>query len=111
DAVKRPLTHADYDSWQSISSQTLSRDGRFLAYFVMPAEGDGEIVVRNLGTGKEWRHVRGGRAAPAAAAPPGPPDLAAAARGTRPIFTADGRYLVFNSAPTKPEIAAAKAAK
>lgn len=111
DAVKRPLTHADYDGWQTISSQTLSRDGRFLAYFVMPAEGDGEIVVRNLVTGKEWRHARGGRPSTGAAASGALPEIAAAARGGRPLFTADGRYVVFNSSPTKGEMADAKAAK
>ena len=111
DTVKRPLTHADYDSWRTISSQTLSRDGRYLAYFVMPEEGDGEIVVRNLVTGKEWRHARGGRNPAAPAETGAPPNVAAAARGVRPFFTADGRFLVFNSAPTKTETDAAKAAK
>src|SRR5262249_37315435 len=112
DTVKRPLAHGDYDSWQSISGPTLSRGGRVLAYFVMPAEGDGEFVVRNLATGKEWRHAKGGRQATGAAAPGGPPEIAAAAaRGGRPQFTADGRYVVFNSSPTKSEMSEAKAAK
>src|SRR3977135_2856835 len=63
---KRPLTHADYDSWRSLQGQQLSRDGKFIAYALVPQDGDGEIVVRALDTGKEWRHPRG-------AAPVNPP--------------------------------------
>src|SRR5215472_12744180 len=58
---KRPLTHNDYDSWRTIQAQRLSRDGRFLAYALTPEDSDGEIVVRNLGTGVEWRYVIGAR--------------------------------------------------
>src|SRR5262245_3036455 len=46
--AKRPLTHQDYDSWRSIQGQTLSRDGKFIGYALIPQDGDGEIVVRNL---------------------------------------------------------------
>ncbi|HEX8183102.1 MAG TPA: hypothetical protein VF747_00075, partial [Blastocatellia bacterium] len=38
-AQKRPLTHADYDSWRSIQGQTLSNDGKFLAYALVPQDG------------------------------------------------------------------------
>ncbi|HKS39103.1 MAG TPA: hypothetical protein VJX74_00710, partial [Blastocatellia bacterium] len=56
-AQKRALTHADYDSWRAIQGQQLSRDGKFIAYALVPQDGDGEIVARNLETGKEWRHM------------------------------------------------------
>ena len=52
---KRPLNHNDYDGWRSIVGQKLSNDGKFLAYGLFPQEGDGEVVVRNLVTGKEQR--------------------------------------------------------
>src|ERR1051325_5337454 len=58
-APKRPLTHADYDSWRSIQGQALARDGKFLAYELVAQDGDGEIVARSLATGAEWRHTRG----------------------------------------------------
>ncbi len=86
DSVKRPLTHADYDAWRSISSQTILRDGRFLAYFVMPEEGDGEIVVRNLVTNKEWRHARGGRGGTGAAGGGAPAAPAAACAWRSAVF-------------------------
>ncbi|MDQ6705618.1 MAG: hypothetical protein M3Z85_06605, partial [Acidobacteriota bacterium] len=97
--VKRPLTHQDYGSWRSIHSQTLSRDGHFLAYALFPQEGDGELVVRNLITGKEWRENIGEQPPPPqpdplSEEPPKP-------RGISLSFTADLRYLVFSTFPTQ----------
>src|SRR6266446_10703614 len=92
-AAKRPLTHNDYDSWRAIQGQSLSRDGKFVVYALVPQDGDGEVVVRSLATGAEWRHSRGAQVvnppqrtpeAEPAAGPPGPP-----AFGGKPIFTAD----------------------
>jgi dienelactone hydrolase len=57
--VKRPLTHADYEGWRTVQLPALSRDGRYLAYNLMPSNADGEFVVRNLATGGEHRVPRG----------------------------------------------------
>src|SRR5919205_1365171 len=112
--AKRPLTHQDYDSWRSILAQQVSRDGKFVAYAYRPQDGDGEIVVRNLVTGVEWKAPRGYR-------PPVPPPddpgtnmaefLAEQARLLRPVFTADSRYLIFGTEPTKAEVNKAKKEK
>src|SRR5262245_28624979 len=105
-AGKRPLTHNDYDSWRTIQAQQLSRDGKFLAYALIAQDGDGEVVVRNLATGNEWRVGRGARPV---APPPGeagePPAAPPAGGGrggrgggnspTGPTFTADGRFVIF----------------
>jgi dipeptidyl aminopeptidase/acylaminoacyl peptidase len=66
--AKRPLTHADYDGWNSVQLPVLSRDGRYLAYNLMPSDADGQFVVRNLATGGEHSVARGkaGSGAPAA---------------------------------------------
>jgi dipeptidyl aminopeptidase/acylaminoacyl peptidase len=108
---KRPLTHADYDSWRSIQGQQLSRDGKFIAYALVPQDGDGEIIVRALDTGKEWRHPRGAAPVnppvnPNAEPPTGPPPFSG-----RPVFTADGRFVAFQILPTKAETEKAKREK
>ena len=113
-AAKRALTHQDYDSWRSIVSQQVSRDGKFVAYAYVPEDGDGEIVVRNIATGVDWRAPRGYR-------PPVPPPddslpnaaelIAEQARLLRPLFTADSRFLVFGTEPTKAELNKAKKEK
>ena len=112
--AKRALTHQDYDSWHSIQSPQISRDGKFIAYAYMAQDGDSEIVVRNLASGAEWRAPRGYR-------PPAPPPddsipnvaelIAANARLSRPFFTADGRFVVFSIEPTKAELNKSKKEK
>src|SRR5207237_1226470 len=57
--AKRPLRHGDYDGWKTIQSPVLSRDGKYLAYNLLPADGDGEFVVRNLASNAEHRVPRG----------------------------------------------------
>ncbi|MFO0930082.1 MAG: hypothetical protein U0736_24170 [Gemmataceae bacterium] len=57
--VKRPLRHSDYASWRSIQAPALSPDGRYVAYALAPQEGDGEVVVRHVDSGKEVRVPRG----------------------------------------------------
>src|SRR5262249_36832314 len=113
-APKRPLTHKDYDSWRSIQSPQISRDGKFVAYAYMAQDADSDIVVRNIASGAEWRARRGYR-------PPAPPPddslpnfgelIAAQARLVRPQFTADSRFVVFSIEPTKPELNSAKKEK
>ncbi|MFP5262071.1 MAG: S9 family peptidase [Blastocatellia bacterium] len=116
-ARKRPLTHADYDSWRSIQGQTLSRDGKLLAYALVPQDGDGEVVVRNLATGAEWRHTRGAQPVnppppnPAAEPPVGPPQAGPAQFGGRPVFTSDSRFVIFQILPAKAETERARRAK
>jgi dipeptidyl aminopeptidase/acylaminoacyl peptidase len=108
--TKRPLEHRDYDGWRTISTQALSRDGRFLAYGVFPEEGDGEFVVKNLTTGKEVRENAG--AVPSAPDPSnlepvgeeGPP----APRTIHIAFTHDSRFAIAAAFPFKDEIEKAK---
>src|SRR3954470_7427379 len=100
--AKRPLNHRDFDSWRTITSQRLSPDGRFLAYGLFPQEGDGEIVIRSLVTGKEQREPGGARPAPvpATGAEEGPPPEP---RGVTIAFSADSRTVVFSTFPPKAE--------
>ncbi len=110
-ATKRPLTHNDYDTWHSIQSPQISRDGKFVAYAYLAQDADSEIVARNIATGAEWRAPRGYR-------PPAPPPddslpnfgelIAAQARLARPAFTADSRFVIFSIEPAKAELNKAK---
>jgi hypothetical protein len=92
-AQKRAITNKDFDSWKSISGTALSHDGHFLAYGLFPQEGDGEVVVRDLKTGQEWREGAGELPPPpvpdpTSEAPPTP-------RAIRLVFSDDSKTLVF----------------
>ncbi|MBI5085035.1 MAG: S9 family peptidase [Acidobacteria bacterium] len=108
--AKRPIGHKDFDAWRSISAQTLSRDGKYLAYAYMPQDGDGDLILRELATGKEWKEPVGALpppviAQPDAEGPPPPP------RSIRIAFTSDGKYLVAGTYPPKAETEKAKKEK
>ena len=103
---KRPLTHQDYDGWHNIQNQSLSNDGKFLAYGIFPEEGDGEVVVRNLQTGTEWRQPAGARPLPTNAnpdsdEPPPVPNITIS-------FTSDSHFVMFSVFPAKADTDKAK---
>ena len=108
--TKRPLTHRDYDGWKSITSQKLSNDGKFLAYGLFPQDGDGEVIIRNLATGKEQHEPAGARPAPPLAANPeeGTP---LEARSVTIAFSSDSKTLVFSAFPAKAELEKARKEK
>ncbi|NTV81808.1 MAG: hypothetical protein HGA24_10360 [Candidatus Aminicenantes bacterium] len=87
--TKKTISYDAYDGWRSIQGTQLSRDGQWLAYGLAPQDGDGELVVLNLKTDKEFR----------------------AARGGRPVITVDGKFVVFTIAPVKAEVDKAKKEK
>lgn len=100
-AGKRPLTHADCDAWRHIQDQKLSNDGRYLAYALFPQQGNGELVVRDLSSGRELRQ-------PIGELPPPPPpnftnpqpeDEPPPAVGIALKFSADSRTLVCTTFP------------
>lgn len=85
-AAPRPLTYDVYANWRSIQGTQLSRDGQWVAYALVAQEADGELVVRHLTDGREWRSPR----------------------GTAPVFSADGRYVAFAVQPTRAALDQAK---
>jgi len=78
---KKALSYDVYDAWWSIQGTTLSRDGRWLAYALTAQGLDGQLVVKDLQSGQEFRHPR----------------------GISPTFTPDGKFVAFTISQTKAE--------
>ncbi len=97
-ASKRALTQPDFDAWRSIRDVTLSNDGRWAAWSLIPQVGDGEVVLRDLRSGSELRHTRGFVGRPQMKPGARRDD---AIRFPAPRFTADGSYLVFTIEPSR----------
>jgi dipeptidyl aminopeptidase/acylaminoacyl peptidase len=45
-AQKKPLDHTVYDGWQSIGERLISNNGKYVAYTILPQEGDGVLVIQ-----------------------------------------------------------------
>jgi hypothetical protein len=109
--AQRPLSIEDFDAWRSLASPTLSRDGRWLAYSFMPQDGDGEVILRELATGREQRLLVGALPPPPIQPDEANPDAPPAPRTIRLAFTADAQHLVASTYPAKAALAAARKAK
>ena len=86
DTPKKALTHDVYDSWNKISGETISNNGKRVMYSLEPQEGDSRLVIYNSTTGSGDTIQR----------------------GMNPKFSDDSRYGAFF---TKPFFAATKKAK
>ena len=42
---KRSLTHADYDGWESLSADKITKNGAFVGYQISPQDGDGRLEI------------------------------------------------------------------
>jgi acetyl esterase/lipase len=118
--TKRPLTHNDYEIWNSLQSPQLSRDGKYVAYIIGRPEGDSELVLRNLSTSAETKYNVGGRGGGGGGALPaggggkkGPIGAGAGGGflGGRLAFSPDNRFLLFQTSPTKAQLDQAKKEK
>jgi len=58
-AQKKVLDHSVYDGWKSLSSPTLSNDGRWIAYGYSPQEGDRVNEVQSLDGATKHSFERG----------------------------------------------------
>jgi dipeptidyl aminopeptidase/acylaminoacyl peptidase len=99
----RPLQLPDIMAWRRIQTPSVSANGEWFTYRLAPAEGNAEVVIRNLKTGKEERLPAGDRAAsvPAAAAAPGGGRGAAGMAGAPggPTFSEDSKFVAFLAYP------------
>ncbi len=42
---KRALTHSDYDAWESLSSEKITKNGKWVGYQISPQDGDGTLEI------------------------------------------------------------------
>ena len=85
-AQKKPLDHSVYDQWQSIKETVMHPRGQYLAYTIVPQEGDGVLIVRNTQTNTEFTIPRAAQV----------------------VFSEDGNYLFGKIKPTFNETRKAK---
>jgi dipeptidyl aminopeptidase/acylaminoacyl peptidase len=97
---KRPLTHDDYDSWKSIMSSAISVEGQWILYLEVPQDGDGDLVVKNLKSMKEFRHSIGYTG-----------EGTDSERAANPQFSYDTKHVVLLISPSQEEVKKAKKAK
>lgn len=45
-AQKKPLDHSVYDGWQNIAERLISDNGNYIAFTVVPQEGDGHLYIK-----------------------------------------------------------------
>jgi dipeptidyl aminopeptidase/acylaminoacyl peptidase len=74
---KKELDHSVYDSWQSIKEIVNQPQGQFVAYTIVPQEGDGVLVIRGIKKGTDINIER----------------------GTKAVFTEDGQFLIAKISP------------
>jgi len=86
---KKPISYDVYDTWKAIQGTKISSDGRFVVYSLVPGDGDSELAVLDLQTGKENRYPRGKEA----------------------VITADNQFVIYTISPLKAEVDKAKKEK
>jgi dipeptidyl aminopeptidase/acylaminoacyl peptidase len=103
---KRPLSAADYDQWRSIRGESVSRDGRWVAYSLVPQVGEGEVVVHATRGATEYRHGRGYIGRPQTRAGATGPEAGYNAPPAR--ISADSRFVVFTIDPPRDSVERAR---
>lgn len=99
-AAKKSLAVEDVIAWKNISTTALSNDGQWFAYRVAPQEGDAELVVRNIQSGKETKFPLGEVGAPAGR---GGGAGAGVFGGGSLQFSDDSKWIAFTKAPLRAE--------
>jgi acetyl esterase/lipase len=99
---QRTMQLPDILAWKRIQTPIVSPDGQWFAYKLTPGEGDSEVVVRNLKTGKEQRFAIG--ELPRADGNPGGGGRGGAAAPPRDLaISEDSKWAAFLSYPTAKE--------
>lgn len=107
----RPLTPADFDGWRALATPRLSHDGAWLAYAFMPQDGDGDLVLQEIDSGREYRVPVGDLPPPPVRADDENPDEVPPQRNIRIAFTSDQQFAVATTFPPKSALAEARRRK
>ena len=81
-AQKRPLTFTDIMKFRQVESPAISEDGNWVAYGAQPDRGDGEARIHSLQSKVVY----------------------SIPRGTRPVFSANARWVAVSVKPTAVEL-------
>jgi hypothetical protein len=92
-SAKKTLDIPDVVTWKTVSTTALSKNGEWFAYRVAPQEGDAELVVRNVQSGKETTFPLGEVGAPAGGRGGGGGGVFAG--GTSLQFSDDSKWIAF----------------
>jgi dipeptidyl aminopeptidase/acylaminoacyl peptidase len=108
DTAQKPIQLNDILGWKRIASPSVSADGNWFAYRLAPAEGNSEVIIRNLKDGKEQRFSVG--EVPRVDAPAG-----GGRGGTPPVrdlaISEDSKWAAFLAYPSVKEAKTLKKAK
>ncbi|MDQ3418414.1 MAG: prolyl oligopeptidase family serine peptidase [Acidobacteriota bacterium] len=94
-AAKKSIQIEDVVAWKSIGTTLISNNGEWFAYRVAPQEGDAELTIRNVASGKETKFPLGEVGAPGGGGP--------AAAGASIQFSDDSKWIAFSTTPSKAE--------
>ena len=107
-SVQKPIQLTDIIAWKRIQAPSISSDGMWFAYRVSPAEGNSEVVIRNLKDNKD-QHFPIGEMPRLEGPAGGPPQFMMAARDL--AISDDGKWAAFLAYPTAKEAKSLKKAK
>jgi dipeptidyl aminopeptidase/acylaminoacyl peptidase len=100
-SAKKTLDIPDVATWKTVSTTALSKNGEWFAYRVAPQEGDAELVVRSVQSGKETKFPLGEVGAPAGGRGGGGGGVFAG--GASLQFSDDSKWIAFTTTPSRTE--------
>ncbi len=89
---KKSMQLQDIIDWKTVGAASLSKNGEWFAYRVAPQEGDAELIVKNVASGKELKFPLGEAAGGAGVI-----------IGGGATFSDDSKWIAFNTNPLRAE--------
>ncbi|CAN5793120.1 prolyl oligopeptidase family serine peptidase [soil metagenome] len=95
-AARKSVEIEDVVAWKTVSTTAISNNGEWFAFRVAPQEGDAELTIRNVASGKETKFPLGEVGAPGGAG-------GGALAGGTIQFSDDSKWIAFTTTPSKAE--------